>query len=92
MKKLYEKAFELHTRKFVAYGNASDSKLYNEADFQTQVDAKEAKRAFEIGAILVVDGDGNLFVPVAFADNAVVTVANGETAVEATAWAVKVED
>ena len=50
---LYNDAKDEHVANFVAYGKTSDSKLYYDAEYTTQVTKEDAQDAFFKGRLLV---------------------------------------
>lgn len=95
MNPIYQIGDEKNIRAFVAYGKAADGKLYEEADFKTQVDSAEAQNAFEKNMLLIDAGAAGIFKPVEFLSDTVYTAVyvagDGSTAasVKMDAWACK---
>lgn len=67
---------DVHVRKYIAYGNVSDSKLYYDESYTTQVTLEDAMYAFERGMLLIKEStSGPLKTPVSITkDGYVVTL------------------
>ena len=86
---IYEKAKDVHVRKYVMYGH-TDNKLYATADHQTVVsDAEDVFKAALYGALVIFDGTNYLAV-VSFAETEFKTVDGAATAAGKT-WTVATE-
>lgn len=70
MDKIYQDAIDVHVTAVVVYGKASDSKLYVESDYTTQVDQAVVEDAFLKGVLVVKVGTA-FFRPVKVAANKV---------------------
>lgn len=88
MKKIYEDANDQHVRNLVVFGKAADSKIYVDAEYETQATQAEVEEAFGKSMLLVKVGD-NYFKPIAIAGNKVLTVAltGSPAALAGTEWA-----
>ena len=95
---IYNDAKDEHVANFVAYGKTSDSKLYYDAEYTTQVTKEDAQDAFFKGRLLVIDPSvGGAVAAIGVMSNptgtTVLTVAmSGSPAVlTGTTWAVATE-
>lgn len=89
MDTIRESSEDVHVRRYVAYGNPSNGKLYYEPTYKTQVSTNDAKDAFDKGLLMVVDVNADAsFTPVCMIDNTVFTVA-GSTTASTTQWKTK---
>lgn len=78
MNPIYQVGDEKDIRAFVAFGKEADGKLYEDAEFKTQVEAAEAQNAFEKGMLLVDIGDAGKVAPVAFVSGSVIVLKYSE--------------
>lgn len=86
---IYEKAKDVHVRKYVMYGH-TDNKLYATADHQTVVaDAEDVFSAALYGTLVIFDGTNYLAV-VSFTETEFKTVDGAATAAGKT-WTVATE-
>lgn len=86
---IYEKAKDVHVRKYVMYGH-TDSKLYATADHETVVsDAEDVFKAALYGTLVVFDGTNYLF-PIQFSETEIKTIDVSSTPTAKT-WTVATE-
>lgn len=86
---IYEKAKDVHVRKYVMYGH-TDSKLYATADHETVVsDAEDVFKAALYGTLVVFDGT-NYLCPIQFSETEIKTVDVSSAATGKT-WTVATE-
>lgn len=86
---IYEKAKDVHVRKYVMYGH-TDNKLYATADHQTVVaDAEDVFSAALYGTLVIFDGTNYLAV-VSFTETEFKTV-DGATTAAGKTWTVATE-
>ena len=86
---IYEKAKDVHVRKYVMYGH-TDNKLYATADHQTVVsDAEDVFKAALYGTLVVFDGT-NYLCPIQFSETEIKTIDVSSTPTAKT-WAVATE-
>ena len=86
---IYEKAKDVHVRKYVMYGH-TDSKLYATADHQTVVsDAEDVFKAALYGTLVIFDGT-NYLCPIQFSETEIKTVDVSSAATGKT-WTVATE-
>lgn len=86
---IYEKAKDVHVRKYVMYGH-TDSKLYATADHETVVsDAEDVFKAALYGTLVVFDGT-NYLCPIQFSETEIKTIDVSSTPTEKT-WTVATE-
>lgn len=86
---IYEKAKDVHVRKYVMYGH-TDNKLYATADHQTVVsDAEDVFKAALYGTLVVFDGT-NYLCPIQFSETEIKTVDVSSAATGKT-WTVATE-
>lgn len=86
---IYEKAKDVHVRKYVMYGH-TDSKLYATADHETVVsDAEDVFKAALYGTLVVFDGT-NYLCPIQFSETEIKTIDVSSTPVAKT-WTVATE-
>lgn len=57
---IYEKAGDVHVRKYQVYGDATDNKLYASADFQKVLDPAAVFAAAVYGTLMIFDGTNYL--------------------------------
>ena len=53
---VYEKGKDVHVRKYVVYGDTTDSKLYGDAAFQKVLDSDDVYNAAMFGTLVIFDG------------------------------------
>lgn len=82
--KIYESYPDQHTRGVIAYGNATDHKLYADSAHTVTLSAAVIEDAFKKGMLLVHDGT-NFLIPIKFGSNKVTTF-DGTTTVAGTEW------
>lgn len=86
---IYEKAKDVHVRKYVMYGH-TDSKLYATADHETVVsDAEDVFKAALYGTLVVFDGT-NYLCPIQFSETEIKTIDVSST-LTAKTWTVATE-
>lgn len=86
---IYEKAKDVHVRKYVMYGH-TDSKLYATADHETVVsDAEDVFKAALYGTLVIFDGT-NYLCPIQFSETEIKTVDVSSAATGKT-WTVATE-
>lgn len=86
---IYEKAKDVHVRKYVMYGH-TDSKLYATADHETVVsDAEDVFKAALYGTLVVFDGT-NYLCPIQFSETEIKTIDVSSTPTAKT-WTVATE-
>lgn len=86
---IYEKAKDVHVRKYVMYGH-TDSKLYATADHETVVsDAEDVFKAALYGTLVIFDG-ANYLCPIQFSETEIKTVDVSSAATGKT-WTVATE-
>lgn len=86
---IYEKAKDVHVRKYVMYGH-TDSKLYATADHTTVVsDAEDVFKAALYGTLVVFDGT-NYLCPIQFSETEIKTIDVSSTPAAKT-WTVATE-
>ena len=86
---IYEKAKDVHVRKYVMYGH-TDSKLYATADHETIVsDAEDVFKAALYGTLVVFDGT-NYLCPIQFSETEIKTIDVSSTPTAKT-WTVATE-
>lgn len=86
---IYEKAKDVHVRKYVMYGH-TDNKLYATADHQTVVsDAEDVFKAALYGTLVVFDGT-NYLCPIQFSETEIKTIDVSSTPTAKT-WTVATE-
>jgi len=86
---IYEKAKDVHVRKYVMYGH-TDSKLYATADHETVVsDAEDVFKAALYGTLVVFDGT-NYLCPTQFSETEIKTIDVSSTPTAKT-WTVATE-
>lgn len=86
---IYEKAKDVHVRKYVMYGH-TDSKLYATADHETVVsDAEDVFKAALYGTLVVFDGT-NYLCPIQFSETEIKTIDVSSTPAAKT-WTVATE-
>lgn len=86
---IYEKAKDVHVRKYVMYGH-TDSKLYATADHETVVsDAEDVFKAALYGTLVVFDGT-NYLCPIQFSETEIKTIDVSSTPTAKT-WTVAAE-
>lgn len=86
---IYEKAKDVHVRKYVMYGH-TDSKLYATADHETVVsDAEDVFKAALYGTLVVLDGT-NYLCPIQFSETEIKTIDVSSTPTAKT-WTVATE-
>lgn len=86
---IYEKAKDVHVRKYVMYGH-TDSKLYATADHMTVVsDAEDVFKAALYGTLVVFDGT-NYLCPIQFSETEIKTIDVSSTPAAKT-WTVATE-
>lgn len=86
---IYEKAKDVHVRKYVTYGH-TDSKLYATADHETVVsDAEDVFKAALYGTLVVFDGT-NYLCPIQFSETEIKTIDVSSTPTAKT-WTVATE-
>lgn len=86
---IYEKAKDVHVRKYVMYGH-TDNKLYATADHQTVVsDAEDVFKAALYGTLVIFDGT-NYLCPIQFSETEIKTVDVSSAATGKT-WTVATE-
>ena len=86
---IYEKAKDVHVRKYVMYGH-TDNKLYATADHETVVsDAEDVFKAALYGTLVVFDGT-NYLCPIQFSKTEIKTIDVSSTPTAKT-WTVATE-
>ena len=86
---IYEKAKDVHVRKYVMYGH-TDNKLYATADHETVVsDAEDVFKAALYGTLVVFDGT-NYLCPIQFSETEIKTIDVSSTPTAKT-WTVATE-
>src|SRR5699024_8409225 len=86
---IYEKAKDVHVRKYVMYGH-TDNKLYATADHDTVVsDAEDVFKAALYGTLVVFDGT-NYLCPIQFSETEIKTIDVSSTPTAKT-WTVATE-
>lgn len=86
---IYEKAKDVHVRKYVMYGH-TDSKLYATADHETVVsDAEDVFKAALYGTLVIFDGT-NYLCPIQFSETEIKTIDVSSTPTAKT-WTVATE-
>lgn len=86
---IYEKAKDVHVRKYVMYGH-TDSKLYATADHETVVsDVEDVFKAALYGTLVVFDGT-NYLCPIQFSETEIKTIDVSSTPTAKT-WTVATE-
>lgn len=86
---IYEKAKDVHVRKYVMYGH-TDNKLYATADHQTVVsDAEDVFKAALYGTLVIFDGT-NYLCPIQFSETEIKTIDVSSTPTAKT-WTVATE-
>lgn len=70
MDKIFQDAKDIHVTAVIVYGKTSDSKIYVDPDFETQVDQAVVEDAFNKGVLLVKVGTAS-YRPVKVAANKV---------------------
>ena len=74
MEKIYQRAEDKNVAVRVVYANPSDSKLYFEPEFETEVPAEEMKNLFLKG--VVCDNGSGIFAAVSYDETNGITFAN----------------
>ena len=86
---IYEKAKDVHVRKYMMYGH-TDSKLYATADHETVVsDAEDVFKAALYGTLVIFDGT-NYLCPIQFSETEIKTIDVSSTTTAKT-WTVATE-
>lgn len=86
---IYEKAKDVHVRKYMMYGH-TDNKLYATADHETVVsDAEDVFKAALYGTLVVFDGT-NYLCPIQFSETEIKTIDVSSTPTAKT-WTVATE-
>ena len=86
---IYEKAKDVHVRKYVMYGH-TDNKLYATADHETVVsDVEDVFKAALYGTLVVFDGT-NYLCPIQFSETEIKTIDVSSTPTAKT-WTVATE-
>lgn len=90
LERIFNDAKDQYVANFVVYGKASDSKLYYEADYKTQVSKADAEEAFSKGRLVVKTATG-IAAALGVSGSKVLTVAmtgSGSATLTGTEWAV----
>ena len=85
MNKIFDDAKHKNVAAFVVYGKAADSKIYVDAEYETQATQADVEDAFNHGRLIVMNGDVAL-VPVALDANKVATIDVTGTTVAGAEW------
>lgn len=88
MKKVFIDAVDKFVAAVIVFGKSSDSKLYVDAEYTTQVEEAVVVDAFVKGTLLIMDGDTTLK-PVKLEGNKVLTLDYASSTVSATEWEAK---
>lgn len=75
---VYEKGKDVHVRKYVVYGDTTDSKLYGDAAFQKVLNSDDVYNAAMFGTLAIFDGTNYLMV-VSFVKGSYVTIDSTNT-------------
>ena len=88
LERIFNDAKDQYVANFVVYGKASDSKLYYEADYKTQVSKADAEEAFSKGRLVVKTATG-IAAALGVSGSKVLTIAmSGSSTLAGTEWAV----
>ena len=85
MKKIYDDDKHKNVSAFVVFAKAADSKIYVDAEYETQATQADVEDAFNHGRLIVMNGDVAL-VPVALDANKVATIDVTGTTVAGAEW------
>ncbi len=90
MKKIYDDAKDKNVASVVVYGDTTDNKLYREASgaTKTQITEEELQDLF-LKRRLIINVDGELFVPVSVDDNKAAIVTTVESTLSLVEYAAK---
>lgn len=75
---VYEKGKDVHVRKYMVYGDTTDSKLYGDAAFQKVLNSDDVYNAAMFGTMVIFDGT-NYNVVVSFVKDSYKTVDGAST-------------